>query len=189
MQPGGLDLGALMEQAQAMQQQVAEAQASLAGVRATGSAGGGLVRAETDGNGQLVGLEIDPSVVDPDDIETLADLVVAAVRDGAKAAEKLAQETMGSVAGGLMGGAGGPGLPGGLGGLSDSGDSSGSRGGLPDVPSGRLPRGGIPGLEGLLGAPGAPLPDSDDPGAGATGDSGAGATRDPGAGATRDPGR
>jgi len=81
MEPGGFDFGALMQSAAAMQQQMAQAQASLADERATGSAGGGLVTADVDGNGQLVALTIDPSVVDPDDVDTLADLIVAAVRD------------------------------------------------------------------------------------------------------------
>lgn len=123
MQPGEFDLGALMESAQKMQAQVAEAQASLADVRATGRAGGGLVQAEMDGNGRLVGVTIDPSVVDPTDVETLADLVVAAVRDGAREAEALAQQAMSSVAGGLMGG----GMPGdGLPGLGDVADLGGA---------------------------------------------------------------
>jgi DNA-binding YbaB/EbfC family protein len=104
MEPGGFDFGALMQSAAAMQQQMARAQASLADERATGSAGGGLVTAEVDGNGQLVSLTLDPSVVDPEDVETLADLIVAAVRDGSRAAEALAQQKMGDVAGGLLGG-------------------------------------------------------------------------------------
>lgn len=112
MQPGGFDINQLMESAQRMQAEVARTQAALANRRATGSAGGGLVTAEVDGNGELVSLSFDPSVVDPDDTETLADLVVAAVRNGVRAAEKLAQEAMGEVAGGMLGGAGGlPGLP------------------------------------------------------------------------------
>jgi DNA-binding YbaB/EbfC family protein len=115
MQPGGFDFGALMQSAAAMQQQMAQAQASLADERATGSAGGGLVTADVDGNGQLVSLTIDPSVVDPDDVDTLADLIVAAVRDGSRAAERLAQQKMGAVAGGMLGGLpDGLGLPGGF---------------------------------------------------------------------------
>ncbi len=106
MQPEGFDFNQLMASAQQMQAQVQQAQASLAGLRVTGSAGGGLVRAQVDGNGQLVGLELDPSVVDPNDIDTLADLVVAAVRDGMREAETVAQREMSSVAGGLMGGLG-----------------------------------------------------------------------------------
>lgn len=141
MQAGGFDLGALMQSAQAMQTEMARAQASLGELRATGSSGGGLVHAEVDGHGQLVGLTIDPSVVDADDVETLADLVVAAVRDAARAAEALASETMGTAASGLLGG----GLMGGL-------------PGLPDLS-------GISGLTGLPGLSGAPddFGDFDDP--------------------------
>lgn len=106
MQPEGFDFNQLMASAQQMQAQVQQAQASLAGLRVTGSAGGGLVRAQVDGNGQLVAVELDPSVVDPNDIDTLADLVVAAVRDGMREAETVAQREMSSVAGGLMGGLG-----------------------------------------------------------------------------------
>lgn len=110
MQPGGFDLGQLMASAQQMQAEVEQAQASLAEARVTGSAGGGLVRAEVNGTGELVGLVIDPSVVDPADTETLADLVVAAVRDGVRAANDLSRKAMSSVAGGLMGGLSLPGL-------------------------------------------------------------------------------
>lgn len=113
MQPGGFDFGALMAQAAAMQQQMADAQASLADERVTGTAGNGLVTAEVDGTGQLVSLSIDRSVVDPDDVDMLADLVVAAVRDGARAAEALAQQRIGGVASGLTGALGG-GIPEGL---------------------------------------------------------------------------
>ncbi len=128
MQPGGFDFGALMQSAAAMQQQMAQAQASLADERATGSAGGGLVTADVDGNGRLVSLTIDPSVVDPDDVETLADLIVAAVRDGSRAAEVLAQQKMGAVAGGMLGG-----LPGGL---PDGLDLPGLPGGFPGTVEG-----------------------------------------------------
>lgn len=126
---GGFDLGRLMASAQQMQANVEQAQADLGRARVTGSSGGGLVRAEVNGNGELVGLVIDPSVVDPADAETLADLVVAAVRDGVRAANNLTRSTMGSIAGGLMGGMGLPGLdlpglglPGGAGYDGDDGD-------------------------------------------------------------------
>ena len=99
-----------MASAQQMQAQVEQAQASLAEARVTGSAGGGLVRADVNGNGELVGIVIDPSVVDPADTETLADLVVAAVRDGMRAANELTRKQMSSVAGGLVGGLSLPGL-------------------------------------------------------------------------------
>jgi nucleoid-associated protein EbfC len=98
----------LMKQAQQMQQQLMAAQAELAEAQVEGSAGGGLVTATMTGSGDLVSLTIDPKAVDPDDVETLQDLVVAAVRDASRAAQELAQETMGPLAGGM----GGLGLPG-----------------------------------------------------------------------------
>jgi DNA-binding YbaB/EbfC family protein len=102
----------LMKQAQKMQQQLEAAQAELATAEVTGSAGGGLVTATVTGSGELTALHIDPQAVDPDDVETLQDLVVAAVRDANRAAADLAAEKMGPVTGGLGGGLGGLGLPG-----------------------------------------------------------------------------
>jgi len=101
MMPGMPDLGALLAQAQQMQADMAEAQANLADTEVTGHAGGGLVTATVTGNGQLKALVIDPSVVDPNDVETLADLVIAAVRDASRAAAELTEEAMGAVAGDL----------------------------------------------------------------------------------------
>ncbi len=98
----------LMKQAQKMQAQLAEAQAELAETEVEGHAGGGLVKATVTGGGNLVALVIDPTVVDADDVETLQDLVVAAVRDASRAAQELAEERMGPLTGGM----GGLGLPG-----------------------------------------------------------------------------
>lgn len=107
MQPGGqLDMQAILAQAQQMQQQIMEAQAQLAEAEFTGVAGGGLVTATVTGTGELTGLVIQPSAVDPDDTETLADLVVAAVRAANSEAQQAAADSMGPLAGGL------PGLPG-----------------------------------------------------------------------------
>ncbi|MCW2697772.1 MAG: uncharacterized protein JWR62_2857 [Modestobacter sp.] len=100
----------LMKQAQKMQQQLAAAQAELASAEVTGTAGGGLVSATMTGGGELTALTISPEAVDPEDIETLQDLVVAAVRDASRAANELAASTMGPVTGGLGGGLGLPGL-------------------------------------------------------------------------------
>jgi DNA-binding YbaB/EbfC family protein len=100
----------LMKQAQKMQQQLEAAQAELAAAEVIGTAGGGLVTATVTGSGELIGLTIDPSAVDPEDVETLQDLVVAAVRDANRAAAELAAEKMGPVTG--DGGLGGLGLPG-----------------------------------------------------------------------------
>ena len=109
MKPGGQPkMQQLMKQAQKMQEQMLQAQAQLAEQTVTGTAGGGLVTATVTGAGDVVGLKIDPKAVDPDDVETLEDLVLAALRDGASAAADLQGETMGPVTGGL----GGLGLPG-----------------------------------------------------------------------------
>jgi DNA-binding YbaB/EbfC family protein len=114
MFPGGQpDLAQLMKQAQQMQQQLAAAQEELARTEVTGTAGGGLVSATMTGSGDLTALTIAPAAVDPDDLETLQDLVVAAVRDAKRAVDELAAQTMGPLAGGLGGGSGGGlGLPG-----------------------------------------------------------------------------
>jgi DNA-binding YbaB/EbfC family protein len=99
----------LMKQAQKMQQQLAAAQAELAQTEIEGSAGGGLVSATVTGGGELLRVTIDPKVVDPDDVDTLQDLVVAAVRDANSNAQQLASEKLGPLTGG-MGGLGIPGL-------------------------------------------------------------------------------
>ena len=110
MFPGGgqPDLQQIMQQAMQMQEQVQQAQEALEEAEVTGSSGGGLVTVTMSGTGELRTVTIDPSAVDPDDVETLQDLVVAAVRDGARAAADLAQENMAPITGGL----GGMGLPG-----------------------------------------------------------------------------
>lgn len=100
----------LLQQAQRMQQELAEAQEELARTEVEGTAGGGLVKATVSGTGDLLGLVIDPKAVDPDDTETLADLIMAAVRDGNAAAQVLQQHKLGPLAQGL-GGGGMPGMP------------------------------------------------------------------------------
>ncbi|BCJ26758.1 YbaB/EbfC family nucleoid-associated protein [Actinocatenispora sera] len=111
--PGGgqPNLQQLLKQAQKMQEQLASAQEELADTEVKGAAGGGLVTATVTGSAELRSIEIDPKVVDPDDIETLQDLIVAAVRSATEEARKVQQEKMGPIAGGLGGMAGGmPGL-------------------------------------------------------------------------------
>jgi DNA-binding YbaB/EbfC family protein len=109
VKPGGQpNMQELLKQAQKMQQQMMQAQEELAQTEVTGTAGGGLVTATVSGVGELTGLTIDPKAVDPDDTETLADLIVAAVRDATGNAQTLQADKMGP----LAGGAGGLGLPG-----------------------------------------------------------------------------
>jgi len=110
--PGGQgDMQSLLEQAAQMQQQLIQAQEELSRMEVEGTSGGGLVTAKVTGAGDLVGLLIAPEAVDPDDTETLADLIVAAVRDATSNAQELAAAKLGPVAGGL-GDAGGLQLPG-----------------------------------------------------------------------------
>jgi nucleoid-associated protein EbfC len=119
---GGFDMSNLLAQAQAMQSQLMEAQANLESQEVEGSAGGGLVTALVSGTGELLSLTINPRAVDPDDTETLADLIVAAVRDASENAKEIAARAMGPLAGGLGGlpglsGEAGPEAPGGMTGL------------------------------------------------------------------------
>lgn len=119
MFPGGTpDMNQLLEQAQQMQQSLVAAQEELANTEVKGTSGGGLVTATVNGVGELQGLEIKPEAVDADDPEamsTLADLIVAAVRDAGSNAQQLATQKLGPLSqglGGLGGLGGGPALPG-----------------------------------------------------------------------------
>ena len=110
MFPGGQpDMAGIFEQAAQMQQQLMAAQEELAAMQVEGSAGGGLVTATVNGTGELVDLSIAAEACDPDDTETLADLVVAAVRDASARAQEAAAAKLGPLAAGLGGELGGPG--------------------------------------------------------------------------------
>lgn len=91
----------LMRQMQRMQQDMSDAQAALAEQTVEGSAGGGMVKATASGSGDLRAVSISPDVVDPDDVEMLEDLVLAAVSEALRAAQELQAESMGSVTGGV----------------------------------------------------------------------------------------
>jgi DNA-binding YbaB/EbfC family protein len=97
------DMQALMKQAQQMQQ----AQQQLTDQQFTGSAGGGVVKATVTGSGDLVSVEFDPSVLDPEDPEMAGDLVVAAFKQAMSQANEAAADAMGPLAGLDMGGLGG----------------------------------------------------------------------------------
>lgn len=99
----------LLEQAQQMQQMLTAAQEQLAQEEVTGTAGGGLVSVTMTGQGQVTAVTIAPAAVDPDDVESLQDLVVAAFRDASRAVDELTAGRMGPLAGGLGGGLGLPG--------------------------------------------------------------------------------
>jgi nucleoid-associated protein EbfC len=105
----GLDLGSMMQMAQQMGAQMAEAQERLAATEVEGSAGGGLVRVVLNGHLHLLQVHIDPSAVDPDDAEMLGDLVVAAFSDAQHQVARLQAQAdplggMGGMLGGMFGG-------------------------------------------------------------------------------------
>ncbi|MCF3962934.1 YbaB/EbfC family nucleoid-associated protein [Streptomyces fuscigenes] len=110
MIPGGgqPNMQELLQQAQKMQQDLAQAQEELAATEVEGQSGGGLVKATVNGSGELKGLVIDPKAVDPEDTETLADLVLAAVQAANDNAHQLQQQKLGPLAQGL---GGMPGMP------------------------------------------------------------------------------
>lgn len=92
---------ALMRQAQKMQEEALKAQTEVDEAEVEGSAGGGLVKVVLKGNKNAVSVAIDPSVVDPDDVEMLEDLVVAALNDASSKADKLRADKLGRF-GGMM---------------------------------------------------------------------------------------
>jgi nucleoid-associated protein EbfC len=96
-----MGMGNLQRMAQQMQQEMLRIQAELEAATVSGSAGGGVVSATVTGKQELVSLTIDPSAVDPSDVEMLQDLVVAAVNDALRASRELAEEKMAGVTGGL----------------------------------------------------------------------------------------
>lgn len=105
---GGFDLGGLLEQAMSMQSKLAEAQQQAAATEVEGQAGGGVVRVVVTGGMEFRSVHIDPEVVDPDDVEMLQDLVLAALRDAAERAAALGQEAVGGLGdlgdlGGMLG--------------------------------------------------------------------------------------
>ena len=107
-QGGENPMAGLLAQAQQMQEQLVAAQNEIAATEITGSAGNGLVTVTGNGTGEITAVTIDPKVVDPEDVDTLQDLVLGALADLSQKRDDLASEKMGPLAGGLGGG----GLPG-----------------------------------------------------------------------------
>lgn len=102
MMPGGGGFQRqLMRQMEKLQKDLKEAQDELAELRVEASAGGGAVTAVANGSGELIELRISPEAVDPDDIEMLQDLVLAAVRESLEKARQAQQEKLGGLTGGL----------------------------------------------------------------------------------------
>ena len=99
---GGMgDMGKIMKQAQQMQAKLLEAQDALASVEVQGTSGGGLVKVTITGKHDVKSVTIAKEAIDPEDVETLEDLVLAACRDAISKANNLAQEKMNAATGGM----------------------------------------------------------------------------------------
>ena len=103
-----MDMNKLMQQAQEMQEQLAKVQEEAANETVEATAGGGMVTVTANGAGEIVEIKIAKEAIDPDDPEMLADLVLAAVNEAFRSAQRLVESKVGP----LMGGLGGLGLPG-----------------------------------------------------------------------------
>ena len=99
--PGGMNQAAMMKQAQKMQQEMLRLQQEQEAKTFTAKAGGGMVSATVNGKHELVGLEINPEAVDPDDVEMLQDMVLAAVNEAMRAADNEAANNMSRLTGGM----------------------------------------------------------------------------------------
>ena len=99
--PGGMNQAAKMKQAQKMQQEMLRMQAEQEAKTFTAKAGGGMVASTVNGKHEMVALEINPEAVDPDDVEMLQDMVIAAVNEAMRAADQEAANNMSRLTGGL----------------------------------------------------------------------------------------
>ena len=97
----GFNMQKLMKQAQKMQNDMNRVKEELHEATVEGAAGGNMVRVSATGDGEILAVEIDPQVIDPEDKEMLEDMVLAAVKDAMSKANALSQEKMGAVTGGL----------------------------------------------------------------------------------------
>ena len=99
--PGGMNQAAMMKQVQKMQQDMLKMQQEQEAATFTAKAGGGMVSATVNGKHEVVALEINPEAVDPDDVEMLQDMVMAAVNEAMRAADTAASNNMSKLTGGL----------------------------------------------------------------------------------------
>src|SRR5271168_5124495 len=112
-QPQMPNMQQMLQQVQKMQQEMEAAQEELKNETVEASAGGGMVTVRVGGDLEVKAVSIDPSAVDPDDVEILADMVLAATNEALRMAQELAERKLGSATAGLdLGGLGGLGLPG-----------------------------------------------------------------------------
>ncbi|OCL25803.1 nucleoid-associated protein [Orenia metallireducens] len=96
-----MDMGKMMKQVQKMQGQMAKMQDELAKKTVEASAGGGMVTVTANGQQEIVGIKIDPDAVDPDDVEMLEDLILAAVNESMRKVQDMTQKEMGKLTGGM----------------------------------------------------------------------------------------
>lgn len=99
--PGGMNQAAMMKQAQKMQQDMLRMQEEMENKTYSASAGGGMVTATVNGKHQLVSIDVKPEAVDPDDVEMLQDMIIAAVNEAMRTADTDAQNNMARLTGGL----------------------------------------------------------------------------------------
>ena len=99
--PGGMNQAAMMKQVQKMQQDMLRMQEEMEAKTYTAASGGGMVKAEVNGKNELLNLEINPEAVDPDDVEMLQDMIIAAVNEALRTAETDKNNNMAKMTGGL----------------------------------------------------------------------------------------
>ena len=99
--PGGMNQAAMIKQAQKMQQEMLRMQEEMESKTFSATAGGGVVTATVNGKHELMALDIDPEAVDPDDVEMLQDMVIAAVNEAMRAADADSANNMSRLTGGL----------------------------------------------------------------------------------------
>ena len=99
--PGGMNQAAMMKQVQKMQQDMIRMQEEMEAKTYTATAGGGMVKAQVNGKHELVSLQINPEAADPDDVDMLQDMIIAAVNEAMRAADTEAANNMSRMTGGL----------------------------------------------------------------------------------------
>lgn len=97
----GMNMQEMMKQARKMQEQLAQAQESMKDVTIDASAGGGMVKATVNGDLELVSIQIDPDALDPEDVDLLQDMIVAAVNEAIRGVSEVASKRMSSITGGI----------------------------------------------------------------------------------------
>lgn len=98
-----MNMGNLLKQAQKVQAEIQKIQERLGDMQVEGTAGGGMVSAIANGKNEIIRVKIEPEVIDPDDVEILEDLIVAAVNQALTKSQELASSEMSKAAGGMLG--------------------------------------------------------------------------------------